>query len=317
MRIPEIIVDIGANHRYSLDLAKKQIDAAKKVGASVVKFQCFTTKELYGFGKDDDFSLPPEWLESLSQHTRDQGLDFMCTAFSPMGVDLVDPFVKIHKVASSEMPHFGILEAVKATTKPFILSTGGAHFSEVRAICEQYQPSCVLECVSAYPATTTDYAPRAMAEWLKYGARVGVSDHTIGSEVVALTSIGFGATVFEKHFDAFPDRGATADSAVSATQGEMAIYVRSIREAFQMLSNAEKHPRNQPEMALKWRRRLIATCDLSPGERLSYGENYGIFRSEAPDAKGAQATHWVELDHKVIRVAKKRGEGISLGDVCE
>lgn len=314
MKIPEIIADIGANHRGNWTTALKQVDAAKKVGVTTIKFQLFTTKELYGYGSDDDFSFPPDWLEPLALHARAQGLDFMCTAFSPEGVRLIDPWVRTHKVASSEMVHLGILEAIKETGKPFILSTGGAHFSEVMSVCEQYQPACVLECVSNYPANPVDYSPRAMAEWLKYGSRVGVSDHTIG-ETVALVSIGFGATVFEKHFDAFPEHGSTADTGVSALPGEFALYVTSIREAFQMLTNAEKQPRNQHDMATKWRRRLVAIKDIQPGERLSYGDNYGIFRVRDADAKGANAMQWASLDHKVMRVAKAQGEGISLSEV--
>ena len=41
----EIIAEIGVNHNGKVSVAKKLIDAAKKCGATAVKFQTFSTEK--------------------------------------------------------------------------------------------------------------------------------------------------------------------------------------------------------------------------------------------------------------------------------
>ena len=45
-----IIAEIGINHNGDINLAKKMIDTAKKIGADAVKFQSYITENLVSEG---------------------------------------------------------------------------------------------------------------------------------------------------------------------------------------------------------------------------------------------------------------------------
>lgn len=127
MKIPFIVVDVGANHRGDLELAKAHIDSAKDCGADACKFQLFSAQELYGQPNPDTdkWAMPREWVPILKQHADKVGIEFMCSGFSANAISYLDDYVSIHKVASSEMLDPFILDAVKQTGKPWIVSTGG------------------------------------------------------------------------------------------------------------------------------------------------------------------------------------------------
>ena len=312
---PTIIADVGSNHRGSLKTALAQIGYAKAAGCDVVKFQLFSAIELYGFPVCgvDEHSIQATWLPELKECCDKLNIEFMCTAFSPEGVRLVNPFVKRHKLASSEFTHYEIIDAIKATNKPWIASTGGAHFSEVEEIIAKYQPTAILECVARYPSPISNYDLACLSEWADY-AQVGVSDHTT-SDILAITAIGFGATIFEKHFDGV-EGDVTPDTPVSMSKHDMGIYVFNIHQAFSAVGDGIKQPRHQHEMALKWRRRLIVTDDLPVGTKLKAHVNYGIYRSTKDDTRGAKPILLEKLDGKTLKVEKKKGDSLWVDDVC-
>ena len=61
----------------------------------------------------------------------------------------------------------------------------------------------------------------------RYGVKVGLSDHTIGSEV-AIAAVAMGATMVEKHFILDKSIGGP-DAAFSMTKDDFAKLVQSIR----------------------------------------------------------------------------------------
>ena len=327
---PTIIADVGSNHRGSLEIALKQIECAKSAGCDVVKFQLFSAIELYGFPVCgvDEHSIQATWIPELKECCDKLNIEFMCTAFSPEGVRLVNPFVKTHKLASSEFTHYEIIDAIKATNKPWIASTGGAHFSEIEQIIHCYQPTALLECVARYPSPIGNYDVATLKKWLSiaqcdgdiepqcvpYDLRCGISDHTT-SNGIALASIGFGATIFEKHFDGVFGL-ETPDSPVSYDLAKMEKYVKEIHEAFSAVGDGIKQPRHQHEMALKWRRRLIVTDDLPVGAKLKAHINYGIYRSTKDDTRGAKPILLEKLDGKTLKVEKKKGDSLWVDDAC-
>lgn len=316
---PFIIADVGSNHRGSLDLALKHIEAAKECGADAAKFQFYSERDLYGTGSLAP-SFPSDWLPQLKDYSDKVGIEFMCTAFSVTGYEWINPYVKTHKVASCEMKHVPILDFVKSTGKPWIVSTGGAHYSEVSWLIREFQPTTVLECVALYPAEPKHYNVSVLHGWAVKNpdtrTATGISDHTL-SNTVALTAVGMGATVFEKHFDVCCSQGGfgeTPDGPVSIRPIEMAAYCKAIHDAFASLGDGIKRPAHQHEMALKWRRRLIATRDLNPGDTLKYGENFGIYRSLIDDTRGGPPEKYLEYDGKVLTKAVKQGAGVWRAD---
>lgn len=326
---PFIIADIGSNWKRTKDervnkqLCFQAIDAAKRSLASAAKFQLYTHKELYGFDGPNEFALPRDWVMELREYCDRLDIVFMCTSFSPDGLDFVNQYVDIHKLASSELPHIQMLERLRSYGKPYLVSTGGANQLEIERLFskDRYYSEhlSLLECVGAYPAAVTDYRLYMLPKWQFQfdGMKVGVSDHTI-EDTIAIQSCGFGATIFEKHFDPFlaDPYPSTPDSSVSVGPEELVNYVKTVTSAFQILASQPKAPwRSEDDMLLKHRRRLMIIQNMRAGDILENNKNFGIFRSLEPDVRGAPAESLYVFDGKRVTRDLKQGEGLWIADI--
>ncbi len=242
---PYIIAEIGSNcftwddPQRNHENAIAQIGAASIAGASAVKFQMFTARELYGpdvVGTDkekevDKYALPRDWLWDLKAACDVHDVDFLCSAFSVDGFKFLDEYVPMHKVASPEVLDMDILTHLfEEQTKPsiFSLGCGGAGLSDWGL--EHHD--VLLSCVSNYPAAPEDYDFFSARHYsAQYGCYWGISDHTGGSEL-AVKARRHGATYFETHVDFFKGQGAlTPDTCVSLDAAGFKMYVQDIKAA--------------------------------------------------------------------------------------
>lgn len=227
-----IIAEVGSNWR-TLDDCLTSIVIAKDVGADVVKFQIFTAEALYGFlpeSWDRSRELLKEWLPILKAKADEVGIEFACTAFSPELVAVVDPYVKRHKVASSDCSWVAMLDAVKATGKQVLLSVGAATHTEIGEALDRLPLTTdviLIYCEAAYPAKYHDLRKISiLADMI--GLPVGFSDHTIDVIHAPREAMNRGAVVIEKHFTAFPNI-ETPDRGHSLSPNEFADMVSVLR----------------------------------------------------------------------------------------
>jgi len=314
-----IIAEVGSNWEDFSDCIVS-IEQAKVAGADAVKFQLFSFEELYGWndwktGELENYHLDHEWLPKLAQHAKAIGIKFMCTAFSPEGVAAVDPFVEMHKVASSDLTYPQLLEAVAKTGKPVLLSCGASSRGDIEQALARLpkERTTLMYCVSAYPARSVDI--EVLHELLKAcTGPVGFSDHTTDIYGAPVAAARFGAEVIEKHFTAFPHLD-TPDRRHSLTPDEFKRMVDRIR--------GRDEPRLGPTfeesaMFLRHNRRLVAVRDIQPGEVLRFGQNYGAYRTLQDDTRGLSPFLWNHEQYgpegKRAAVTIGRGKGIGPGD---
>jgi sialic acid synthase SpsE len=198
---PYIIAEIGSNWKMGpetstdqdLACAIKCVRKAQECGADAVKFQLFDHEALYGVKGDSPFALNPEFLDHLHTICEEVGIDVMCTAFDSDGVDYVDPYVKIHKIASSSLSNADLLDSVMMIDKPFLYSNGmnTAEFAD-------NENAIPMLCASLYPAEIWDYDLSSIGKIMS--KPWGLSDHTKGVSLAKVCA-GHGATFFEKHFN--------------------------------------------------------------------------------------------------------------------
>ncbi len=270
---PFIIAEVGSNWR-DLNDCIQSIGQAKAVGADAVKFQAFNWTALYGVEQRHWAKIPHEldvaWLPKLKEKADACHIELMCTAFSPELVEAVDPYVTVHKVASSDLSYPQLLEAVIKTRKPRIISVGASSQGDImlaksRSTDADWTQTVWMYCVAAYPARTIDL--RVMDLIGKTYGFHGFSDHStdiVGHPVEAARR---GAVVLEKHFTAFPNV-STPDRPHSLTVDEfktMVDYIRGIRQPVIGPTPEEK------DMLLRHNRRLIATMEITTGDLLVYG----------------------------------------------
>ncbi|MAH48297.1 hypothetical protein CMI37_20905 [Candidatus Pacearchaeota archaeon] len=245
---PIVIAEVGSNIFKSehldqvFDNACRQIEVAKQCGATAVKFQMFTAQELYGPQVSNSelerntnrYSLPREMVPMLFEYANDVGIEFMCSAFSIDGYDFLEPYVKTHKIASPEAVSKELVDYVFSTDKRAIVSNGCLTKQEQGALVSDISKwgadDILMECVSNYPATTSQYDLIGMSKYAKVnGLLWGLSDHTKGT-AAAVIARRLGAVCFEKHVDLSPGGSETPDKCVSIDPEEFSLYCEKIKE---------------------------------------------------------------------------------------
>lgn len=289
---PFVIAEMSGNHNGSLERALRIVDAAAEAGASAVKLQTFTADSMTldvdspGFVIEEPDSLwygrrlhdlyaeaatPWEWHPEIMRHASDRGI--VCFS-SPFDVDAV-AFLEglgspCFKIASLENNDHRLIEAVAATGKPVIISTGASTLQEVdEAVCIARGSGCkdlvLLKCTSGYPAPAEDANLRAIPMLReRYGCEVGFSDHTHGIGA-AIAAVSLGATVIEKHVTDNRDfRGV--DAAFSLEPEELAMLVDEADRGRRALGAPDLSPTESESGTRQRRRSLYVIQNIRKGE---------------------------------------------------
>lgn len=267
---PYIIAEVGSNWLH-LDDCFESIRLAAKAGANAVKFQYFTAEDLYGYNApgiirrhlgSDCPELPTDWIRYLAEECKLAGVDFLCTVFNPHKVKDVDPYVKMHKVASAECNYGPLLGMLARTGKPILLSTGAHRFHEVQQGLDAIKingdvPVCVMACVSAYPATNVNLFKIDALRKQFPKCKIGYSDHTTDAFYIPKAAIEFhGAVVLEKHFRLDAMNG-TPDAGHSLTPVKFQDMVQYIKGAA-LIPVYEDRRHDEADMRLYHNRRQTA-----------------------------------------------------------
>jgi len=206
-----IVAEIGQNHEGDIDRAKRLIELAKEAGADAVKFQSFTPEKLYPESMPERLARAKKHALSTTEQIR---LSIYAEAVeipwfsTPVQLDWVD-FLEheinppAFKIASGDITNTELLEAVAATGKPVILSTGGATWDELVAASVMFLPSrlVVMHCSAAYPPPMDQLnltALRTITKQINISP-LGYSCH-IPDIDVCIAAVALGARVLEVHF---------------------------------------------------------------------------------------------------------------------
>ncbi|MCP9485407.1 MAG: N-acetylneuraminate synthase family protein [Gaiellaceae bacterium MAG52_C11] len=214
-----VIAEIGNNHDGSVHQAIRMIEAAADAGAGAVKFQTHITEaEMHPSTPTPPHFSEPRWEFSkrmeldgdehalLKERAESLGLLFFSSPFSIEAVDMLEQIGSpCYKIASGEVTNPPLLEAVAATGKPVLLSTGMSGIEDIEralGVLEQggTKEMLVLQCTSSYPAPPEKINLRAMvAMGERFGLPYGLSDHTPDIHT-SIAAVALGASAIEKHF---------------------------------------------------------------------------------------------------------------------
>jgi len=214
-----IISEIGINHNGNIELAKSLIQKSAVAGADAVKFQKRTISEVYSedeLNKHRDspwgttnrqqkegleFSL--ETYKELQDYTEFLGLDFIVSCWDLSSLRDVEEHlnVKYHKVASALTTNREFLEALNATNKPVILSTGMCTTEQIAGAMKILDNvEFLLACTSTYPTIPQEvnlaHITTLTAEYPN--TKIGFSNHYNGQDAV-IGAVALGAACIEFH----------------------------------------------------------------------------------------------------------------------
>lgn len=295
-----VIAEIGVNHEGELALAVRLVNAAADAGADAVKFQTYNTEKLISMvamrravSKQARQFYPwlndSTWLRkmnkrltlneyrALAAQARSCGLLFLSSAWDEESVDLVEEAgAAAYKVGSGDLTHLPLLRYIASKRKPIIISTGLGELSEIRqaiSTIRDVYPACpiaLLHCIVSYPTAQRE-VNLSFIQTLRrlFSVPVGFSDHTTETDTGGI-AVAAGATIIEKHFTL--DKSLPGlDHAHSLDAEEFRSQVEFIRRVEAMLGTGvwqlTEVEREERKLA---RRSCHATCDLHPGELITW-----------------------------------------------
>lgn len=312
-----IVAELSANHGHKLENALASVHAAKAAGADAIKIQTYTADTITLNCDKPDFQVnfgtlwdgmtlyqlyqhaftPWEWHKAIYDEAQKVGLICFSTPFDKSAVDFLEELGNpIYKIASFEITDIPLIEYAASKHKPMVISTGIATPDDIQEALEACRrvgndDITLLHCVSAYPAPLELVNLRTMTDMSeRYGVRVGLSDHTMGSEV-AIAAVALGATMVEKHFILDRSIGGP-DAAFSMQQEEFAAMVQSIRNIEKALGDVAYKTDPDTIKGREFSRSLYVAEDMKAGDIIteqnvrSVRPGYGLAPKYLPEILG-------------------------------
>ncbi|MBO5151961.1 MAG: pseudaminic acid synthase, partial [Methanobrevibacter sp.] len=327
-----IIAELSANHMNDFDIAVKTIEAMAEAGSDAVKFQTFTPDTItldcdneyfqikQGTVWDgqilhdlyEDAYMPWDWQPKLKKVAEDFGLIVFSSPFDKTSVDfLEDMDVPAYKIASFEITDIPLIEYVASKGKPIIISTGIASLEDIELAVKTCRDVgndeiSLLKCTSSYPAPMDEINLNTIPDIKKrFNVIVGLSDHTLGSEV-SVAAIAKGANIVEKHFILDRNMGGP-DSDFSMEPHEFKQMVDSIRNVEKALGKVSYELTDKVKANREFSRSLFVVKDIKKGEIITEDN----VRSIRPSF-GLHPKYLKEIIGKEINVDLEKGTPLKL-----
>ena len=146
-----IVTEIGINHNGDLDLAKQMIQVAARHGVDAVKFQkrtpelCVPPEQRgqmretpWGYISYLDYRYKVEFGEKeyseIDRYCKELGITWFASVWDIPSVDFMERYNPVcYKIPSASLTDHELLERVKTTGKPVILSTGMSTLEQIKA----------------------------------------------------------------------------------------------------------------------------------------------------------------------------------------
>ncbi len=215
-----LIAEIGLNHNGDVHLAKQLIDVAADAGAQAVKFQkrtpSISTPEHmkhvpretpWGTMSYLDYRYRVEFDRDqyieIGDHATLRGLTWFASPWDVPSVQFLEALgVAAHKVASASVTDVPLLEALRDTGKPIILSTGMSTIDQIDAAVDILGTDrlVMMHATSTYPLPPEEANLRTIGTLRdRYpGVPIGYSGHERGLQI-SLAAVALGAVAVERH----------------------------------------------------------------------------------------------------------------------
>jgi len=310
-----LITEIGNNHQGSIEMAKQLVDLAVSSNVDCVKFQMRTMSSLYGKQSEGEssgedlgaeytldllakFQLKDEALFEIFDYCKSKGVTPLCTPWDLESLKKLEIYgLAAYKVASADFTNYQLLEAIAATGKPMICSTGMSTEDEINSTVSFLQRKkaafILLHCNSTYPTPFKDvnlkYLPVLKA---KTNGLVGYSGHERGW-AVTIAAVTLGACVIEKHFTL--DRGLEGnDHKVSLLPDELTAMVNDIRAVEESMGQSTTRELTQGELmnrevlakSVSAQRKILKGETIKEADLLIKGPGKGLQPNRMSDLVG-------------------------------
>jgi len=280
-----VVGEIGINHNGDLDIAKQLIDVAKWAGADAVKFQKRTPELCVPEDQKDKMRETPcgyityldyrykvefgkEDYQEIDRYCKEKGVMWFASPWDEKSVDFLEDFDPVcYKIASASLTDEVLLERLRKSGRPLILSTGMSTLEEIRKAVNflGLKNLLITHTTSTYPCEPEELNLTMIQTLQKeFPVPIGYSGHEVGL-IPSVIAVSLGACLVERHITL--DRALWgSDQAASVEPGGLRRLVKYIRVTEQSLGDGEKHVYESEKSSLKKLRRSYWKEDYSTGD---------------------------------------------------
>ncbi len=270
-----IVAEVGINHNGDVELAKKMIDAAVHAGVDAVKFQKRTPELCVPPDQQSHMRETPwgyiTYLEyrkkvefgrdeyaQIDLHCKQKGIPWFASVWDEPSVDFIQAYNPLcYKIPSASLTDHKLLQHLRTTGRPIILSTGMSTMEQIRAAVNVLgeQDLLIAHATSTYPCEPDELNLR-MIQTLRdaFPCPIGYSGHEVGL-IPSVVAAAMGACMVERHITL--DRALWGnDQAASVEPGGFERLVKYIRVTEQSLGDGVKRVYDSELPSLKKLRRV-------------------------------------------------------------
>ncbi len=270
-----IVAEVGINHNGDLELAKKLILAAKTAGVDAVKFQkrtpelCVPLEQRnqmretpWGYITYLEYRYKTEFgeaeYEEINRFCKEVGITWFASVWDEPSVDFLEKYDPIcYKVPSASLTDANLLQHLRKTGRPMILSTGMSTMEQITKAVKLVGEENLVLChaTSTYPCDPSELNLR-MVQTLRdsFSCPIGYSGHEVGL-VTSAVAVGLGACMVERHITL--DRALWgSDQSASVEPGGFEKLVKYIRVTEQAVGDGVKKVYDSELSSLKKLRRV-------------------------------------------------------------
>ncbi len=215
-----VIAEIGLNHNGDVEIAKQLIDVAADAGAQAVKFQkrtpaISTPEHMKNTPRETPWGtmtyleyryrveFDREQYIEIGDYATMRGLSWFASPWDEEAVAFLEDLDTVaYKIASASVTDITMLEAIHATGKPVILSTGMSTLEQIDRAVEVLGTDnlVILHATSTYPLPPEEANIRMITTLSERyaGVPIGYSGHERGLQI-SVGAVALGAVAVERH----------------------------------------------------------------------------------------------------------------------
>ena len=267
-----IIGEIGINHNGDINIAKKLIDSAVNAGCDAVKFQkrnpdiCVPDHQKsimretpWGYISYLDYKYKVEFgkkeYDIIDDYCKKKNIHWFVSCWDNDSVDFIlDYDTPCIKVASASITDYELLNYIKSTNLPVIISSGMSTIDEVKNSVKIFSSHdlALLHSVSTYPAKIEELNLNVIRTYydLFPNTLIGYSGHEVGLST-SYAAVALGAKIIERHITLDRSMWGTDQGASIEPQGliklvkNIRVIENSLGDGKKVVTNSEKSIRKK------------------------------------------------------------------------
>lgn len=272
-----IIGEIGINHNGDVEIAKNLIRRAHFAGMDAVKFQkrtpeiCVPKEQQtqmrdtpWGYISYLDYRHKVEFSEreysEIDDLCKELGMTWFVSVWDEPSVDFMEQFQPAcYKVPSASLTDLPLLNKIKNTNRPIILSTGMSTMEQIHKAVDEIgtEKLLITHTTSSYPCPPEELNLKMIGTLMEnFACPIGYSGHEVGL-VPSAVAVAMGACLVERHITL--DRAMWgSDQAASVEPQGMEKLVKYIRVTEKSLGDGVKKVYESEKSSLQKLRRVTS-----------------------------------------------------------